>query len=79
MDAHTVKLVQDSRREVLPIANQAGALCCGNLFEAAPELRPPFKGERASRPTVCSAYWQRMKSDASSIRDSTLDRPTGWA
>lgn len=45
MDAHTVKLVQDSWQQVLPIAPQAGALFYKNLFEAAPQLRPLFKGD----------------------------------
>jgi hemoglobin-like flavoprotein len=45
MDANTVKLVQDSWQQVLPIANQAGTLFYKNLFEAAPQLRPLFKGD----------------------------------
>jgi hemoglobin-like flavoprotein len=45
MDAHTVKLVQDSWQQVLPIAPQAGALFYKNLFEEAPQLRVLFKGD----------------------------------
>jgi hemoglobin-like flavoprotein len=45
MDANTVKLVQESWKQVLPIAPQAGTLFYNNLFEAAPQLRPLFKGD----------------------------------
>jgi len=45
MDTTAVKLVQESWTHVLPIANDAGALFYKNLFEAAPELRPLFKGD----------------------------------
>jgi len=45
MDANTVKLVQESWQQVLPIAPQAGALFYKNLFEAAPQLRALFKGD----------------------------------
>jgi hemoglobin-like flavoprotein len=45
MDANTVKLVQESWKQVLPIANDAGTLFYKNLFEAAPQLRALFKGD----------------------------------
>lgn len=45
MDPTTVKLVQASWQQVLPIAGAAGALFYKNLFAAAPQLRPLFKGD----------------------------------
>jgi len=45
MDANTVKLVQESWKQVLPIAPQAGTLFYKNLFEVAPQLRALFKGD----------------------------------
>lgn len=44
MDAMSVRLVQESWKDVLPIANVAGGLFYKNLFEADPTLRPLFKG-----------------------------------
>ena len=45
MEAHTIELVQDSWRQVLPISAVAGSLFYKNLFEADPALRSLFKGD----------------------------------
>lgn len=41
--------VQQSFRKVQPIADQAGALFYGRLFELDPTLRPLFKGDMAEQ------------------------------
>ncbi|HYN13101.1 MAG TPA: globin family protein [Burkholderiales bacterium] len=40
-----VALVQDSWKEVLPIADTAAALFYGRLFALDPELKPLFRGD----------------------------------
>jgi hemoglobin-like flavoprotein len=38
-------LVQETFAQVAPIADQAGAMFYGRLFELDPSLRPLFKGD----------------------------------
>lgn len=45
MDQETIRLVQDSWAQVVPISGTAGGLFYANLFEADPSLRPLFKGD----------------------------------
>lgn len=45
MQKETIALVQDSWKQVLPIAPQAAELFYQNLFEADPSLRILFKGD----------------------------------
>jgi len=45
MTPRQVELVQDSFRQVMPIAPQAADLFYARLFELAPEVRPLFKGD----------------------------------
>ncbi len=49
MDSNAISRVQESWREVLPIADVAGRLFYSNLFEADPALRPLFKGDLAQQ------------------------------
>lgn len=45
MDQETKYLVQQSWRQVVPIADAAGQLFYKNLFEQDPSLQPMFKGD----------------------------------
>jgi methyl-accepting chemotaxis protein len=45
MDQETKRLVQQSWRQVVPIADAAGQLFYKNLFEQDPSLQPMFKGD----------------------------------
>lgn len=45
MNAEQVKLVQESFRKVVPIADAAAALFYGRLFDLDPALEPLFKGD----------------------------------
>lgn len=42
MEESTVSIVKDSFRKVLPIAEQAGLMFYGRLFETFPQVRPMF-------------------------------------
>ncbi len=44
-----VKLVQESFAEIAPIADQAGSLFYGRLFDIAPEARSLFNGDMAEQ------------------------------
>ncbi len=45
MTPQQIKLVQESFAKVEPIAEQAGSMFYGRLFEQYPEVRPLFKGD----------------------------------
>jgi hemoglobin-like flavoprotein len=49
VDAHQIKLVQDSFERLEPIAPQAAALFYNNLFAIDPALRPMFPGDMAAQ------------------------------
>lgn len=49
MTPQQIQLVRDSFAAVAPIADQAGGLFYGRLFEIAPTLRPLFKGDIAAQ------------------------------
>jgi len=42
MTPEQIKLVQDSFKSVIPIADTAADIFYGRLFEVAPQLRPMF-------------------------------------
>src|SRR5580658_2545453 len=45
MTPNQVKLIQVSFAKVVPISEQAAALFYGRLFEIAPSVKPPFRGD----------------------------------
>jgi hemoglobin-like flavoprotein len=45
MDQESIRLVQQTWKQVDPIRDQAAALFYGRLFELDPSLRPLFKGD----------------------------------
>lgn len=45
MEENKIKLVQDSFKKVVPIADQAAEIFYGKLFELDPSLKPLFKGD----------------------------------
>lgn len=45
MDENKIKLVQDSFKMVVPIADKAAEIFYGKLFELDPSLKPLFKGD----------------------------------
>jgi hemoglobin-like flavoprotein len=45
MAPHEILLVQNSLRQVVPVADQAAALFYARLFELDPSLRPLFRGD----------------------------------
>ena len=49
MDPKTITLVQDSWKQVAPIAPQAAAIFYNNLFTADPALKPLFKGDMTAQ------------------------------
>ncbi|MEM7372769.1 MAG: globin family protein [Bacteroidota bacterium] len=49
MTPYQIQLIQDSWKLVLPIADQAGALFYGRLFEIAPSVRPMFSDDLSSQ------------------------------
>lgn len=49
MDQESIRLVQQTWKQVDPIREQAAALFYGRLFELAPSLRPLFKGDMAEQ------------------------------
>lgn len=49
MDQNTVTLVQDSWKQVAPIAPTAAKLFYDNLFTADPGLKPLFKGDMVAQ------------------------------
>ena len=49
MDQESIRLVQQTWKQVDPIRDQAAALFYGRLFELDPSLRPLFKGDMAEQ------------------------------
>jgi hemoglobin-like flavoprotein len=49
MDQESIRLVQQTWKQVDPIREQAAALFYGRLFELDPSLRPLFKGDMAEQ------------------------------
>ena len=49
MDQESIRLVQQTWKQVDPIRDQAAALFYGRLFELDPSLRPRFKGDMAEQ------------------------------
>ncbi len=49
MDQQSIRLVQQTWKQVDPIRDQAAALFYGRLFELDPSLRPLFKGDMAEQ------------------------------
>jgi nitric oxide dioxygenase len=67
MNPADILLVQNSFRQVLPIAEQAAALFYARLFELDPSLRPLFRGDMAEQ----GRKLMRMLA----IAVTALDRP----
>lgn len=49
MDQESIRLVQQTWKQVDPIRDQAAALFYGRLFELDPSLRPLFRGDMAEQ------------------------------
>lgn len=49
MDQESIRLVQQTWKQVDPIREKAAALFYGRLFELDPSLRPLFKGDMAEQ------------------------------
>lgn len=55
MTPQEIKLVRESFAKVVPIKTEAAALFYGRLFEAAPQVKPLFKGDLAAQGTKLMA------------------------